>query len=145
MRIQSSNVGCLASDFNLEDKNDCAIRAIANVSFLKRYPDFRQRMMELGRRLNRGTQWHIIDTVYRENGASSITLWGKAGQRLKHLIEYNHVNEGITLANFIKRHPKGRYVVLVRGHALALINGEIVDTINNRAGKRVMASYHFGA
>lgn len=33
----------------------------------------------------------------------------------------------MNLSTFSKKYPKGKYYILVKGHALAVINGEIVD------------------
>jgi len=33
----------------------------------------------------------------------------------------------MTLSTFSKKYPRGKYYILVKGHALAIINGEIVD------------------
>lgn len=145
MYLKTHEVGYISSDFGIKDKNDCAIRAIANVSTGVSYVTLRQQMMDMGRRVNKGTPWHILDRVYREQGAKITLLWGKAGMKLKDHIEYSAITEeGITLSRFIDTHPTGRHIVVVRGHALALINGKIIDTVNNKAGKRVMASYYFG-
>ena len=145
MTLFTQEVGWMAADFGIKDKNDCAIRAIANVTTGKGYVMLRQEMMDMGRKLNRGTPWHILDKVYREQGAKTILLWGKAGLKMKHLVNYSAITEeGITLKRFVETHPTGRHIVIVRGHALALVNGRIIDTVNNRLGKRVMASYYFG-
>lgn len=39
---------------------------------------------------------------------------------------YSDTNR-ITLSNFIKKHSQGRYFVLVRGHALAVVDGVVYD------------------
>jgi hypothetical protein len=36
-------------------------------------------------------------------------------------------NNSITINQFIKKHPKGRFYCLVRGHALAIIEGVLYD------------------
>ena len=144
MFIANSHTGYLAKDFGIKDKNDCAIRAIANVSPTP-YPELRQRMMELGRRVNRGTPWTALNKMYKEQGARDITIWGKAGRKIERWTDYDRkVETGISVANFIKAHQTGRYIVVIRKHAFALINGQIVDYVNNKAKSRVMASYYFG-
>lgn len=145
MYLNSHEVGYISDEFGIKDKNDCAIRAIANVSTGVSYVTLRQQMMDMGRRVNKGTPWHILDRVYREHGAKTTLLWGKAGRKMMRLVNYSAITEeGITLKRFVDTHPTGRHIIIVRGHALALINGKIIDTFNNKAGKRVMASYYFG-
>lgn len=144
MFIANSHIGYLAKDFGIKDKNDCAVRAIANVSPIP-YPELRQRMLELGRSVNRGTPWSALNKMYKEQGAKDITLWGKDGNKLEFWTDYDRkVKTGITVANFIKAHQKGRYIVVIRKHAFALVNGQIIDCVKNKAGSRVMASYYFG-
>ena len=143
MFIANSHTGYLAKDFGIEDRNDCAVRAIANVSSTP-YPELRQRMMELGRRMNRGTPWSTLNEVYKEQGARDITLWGNAGKKIKLWTHHDKVETGITVANFIKAHQKGRYIVVIRKHAFALVNGQVIDIVKNKAGSRVMVSYYFG-
>tara|TARA_Y100000588_G_scaffold170332_2_gene184166 strand:- start:649 stop:1080 length:432 start_codon:yes stop_codon:yes gene_type:complete len=40
--------------------------------------------------------------------------------------EYSNVNR-ITLKRFTEKHPEGRYYILVRGHALSVIDGVVYD------------------
>jgi hypothetical protein len=142
--IRSADVGYVPSDFNISDKNDCAIRAVANVSSVP-YPELRQRMINMGRKVNRGTQFDILDQVYRDAGAQLVYLWGKSGRRLRKLIKHNDiVNQSITLKRFVESMPRGKHIVLVRRHALAVVNGKIIDTFDNKANVRVIATFHFG-
>lgn len=46
------------------------------------------------------------------------------------------VRDTVTLDSFRKKLSKGIYYVAVRGHALAIINGDIVDNVTFRGGKR---------
>ncbi len=41
-----------------------------------------------------------------------------------------------TLNQFIKRHRRGRYVLRVRDHLMALVNGKLTDTMLYSGGKR---------
>lgn len=40
--------------------------------------------------------------------------------------EYSDKNR-ICVSHFVKKHPKGKYYVLVRGHAFAIIDGVVYD------------------
>lgn len=42
----------------------------------------------------------------------------------------------ITLAQFIKAHPRGRYFVIRQGHAFAVVDGVVRDWLNGRTGPR---------
>ena len=76
-------------------------------------------------------------------GAFDVTYYGERMRRLsqKHSVPLRP--QGMTLETFLERHPKGRYVVVITKHALAVVDGTIVDMGKNRAGKRLMASYKF--
>ena len=37
------------------------------------------------------------------------------------------ITRSMNLSTFAKKHPRGRFYILVKGHALAIIDGEIVD------------------
>ena len=54
-----------------------------------------------------------------------------------------HFEKGFTLKTFVSKRPKGRHIVLIKGHALAVCNGAVIDTFASRAGKRVIAVYSF--
>lgn len=144
MRIKTYSTGHVPSEYHINDKNDCAIRAIANVSSIP-YPVLREKMIKLGRKPNRGTPWNVLDKVYKESGAMLTFIWGKAARSLKHYVKYNDVvDKSITLERFVKTFPKGRHIVLIRKHALAVVDGKIIDSGDNKAGARVIATYHFG-
>lgn len=51
---------------------------------------------------------------------------------------------GMTLAQFCQRHPRGRYLVHVRRHALAIIDGVIVDPYGGyHCRRRVELAFKF--
>ena len=140
--IKPVDVGYIPTDFGIKDKNDCAIRALANVSTMT-YPEAHARMTQLGRRKNRGTPWKALHTAYVEAGAKDITYYGDkmAWHSTNHNVK--HFKQGFTLKTFVSKRPKGRFIVVIRGHALAVCNGAVIDTFASRAGKRVMAVYSF--
>ena len=107
------------------------------------YPEAHARMTQLGRRKNRGTPWKALHTAYVEAGAKDITYYGD--KMVRHSTNHNvkHFKQGFTLKTFVSKRPKGRFIVVIRGHALAVCNGAVIDTFASRAGKRVMAVYSF--
>jgi hypothetical protein len=47
----------------------------------------------------------------------------------------------MTTGTFIKNYPVGRYLVVVRGHAFSIINGEVVGNVEDaKMKKRVIVS-----
>jgi hypothetical protein len=140
--IKPLDVGYIPTDFGIKDKNDCAIRALANVSALS-YPEAHTRITQLGRRKNRGTPWAALHTAYTEAGAKEVAYFGNKMFRLSVKHNVKLFDKGFTLKTFVSKKPIGRHIVLVKGHALAVCNGSVIDTFASRAGKRVIAVYSF--
>ncbi len=55
----------------------------------------------------------------------------------------SHAIRRETLASFIKTHPKGRYVVIKRGHAFAVIDGVAHDAHSSCCGSRSIVKYAY--
>jgi hypothetical protein len=139
--LQVKTRGVHGTDFNIQDKNDCAVRALANVSVLS-YPEAHKQISEGGRRKNRGTPWGILHTVYTVNGGKPI-YYGANMRRTAQKYTVPIQEKGMTLGTFLKENKRGSFIVIVRGHALAVCDGSIIDTIASKAGTRVRAVYKF--
>jgi hypothetical protein len=107
------------------------------------YPEAHAKMEQLGRRKNRGTAWHTLHTAYMEAGAKDVSFFGS--KMVYHSTKHNvkHFKRSLTLKTFVSQKPQGKFIVVVRGHALAVCNGAVIDTFASRAGKRIMAVYSF--
>jgi hypothetical protein len=142
MYIKPKDVGYVADDFGLKQKKDCAVRAIANVGVYS-YPLALYSLERAGRKDNKGTPWDALDKVYKEAGAFNVTYYGKrmAKMSMEHAVTYR--DKGMTLKTFIANNPKGRHIVIVSRHALAVVDGGIVDLFSSKASKRVIASFTF--
>ena len=142
MYIKPKDVGYVANDFGLKQKRDCAVRAIANVGVYS-YPLALSLLNRAGRRDNKGTPWHALDKVYKEAGAFNVTYYGKqmAKMSMEHAVAYR--DKGMTLKTFIANNPKGKHIVVVSRHALAVVDGSTVDMFSSKAGMRVIASFTF--
>ena len=142
MYIKPKDVGYVADDFGLQQKRDCAVRAIANVGVYS-YPLALSLLNKAGRRFNKGTPWDALDKVYKEAGAFNVTYYGKRMAKMSREHSVTHRDKSMTLKTFLADNPKGRHVVIVRGHALAVVDGGIVDLFSSKANKRVIASFTF--
>ena len=142
MYIVPKSGGYIPADFGIVEKNDCAVRAIANVGAFS-YPLALKLMAQEGRPRGRGTPWDTLHKVYTMAGAFDVTYYGERMRRLSEKRSVALRPQGMTLETFLERHPKGRYVVVITKHALAVVDGTIVDMGKNRAGKRLMATYKF--
>lgn len=141
--VRPVEVGYLAQDFNIKDTRDCAVRALANVSALT-YPECRDMMADEGRASGRGTAWNTLHRVYVKAGAKRVCYYGKmATEKNKLTFNVNISAKGVSLKTLTTILPKGRHIVLVKGHALALCDGKIIDTFSSKAGVHVKAVYTF--
>ncbi len=139
--------GYMAADFGLEDKNDCVIRAFANVG-VDTYPNLRDLFFRKGRKQFRGTYVTTTHEVAKMFGATytAIGATGKKRQRFLQMMQCGADDvdsKGCTVANIASRYPTGRHIVSVRGHVFALINGRIIDTFASKPRTRVIGVYSF--
>jgi len=142
MRIPFAKGGATAEQFGIKDSADCAVRALANVSAFS-YPEAHKLMEDAGRKRNKGTPWATLHSVYMATGAKEATYYGSNTAKMACRFNVNHYNKSITLRTFINEYIKGKYIVVVRGHALAVCDGAVIDLFANKAGKRLMCVYKF--
>lgn len=126
------------------ESKDCAVRALANASLME-YDDAHEHMAYHGRQDRRGTQHKTLVEGYMDAGFTKMTVFGTTKGAMFYSRKYerfvdSHEN-GITLENFCKKFNKGRYIVVYSGHALAVVNGQVVDKFSNAAGKRVILAF----
>lgn len=55
----------------------------------------------------------------------------------------DYIPRQMTVSTFVKKYPKGRYLVLVKGHAFALVDGQIIDSsdIHYKSKRRVTVAW----
>jgi len=142
MRIPFAKGGATAEQFGIKDSRDCAVRALANVSSFS-YPEVHKLMEEAGRKRNRGTPWATLHSVYMATGAKEATYYGNNTAIKACNFNAKHYNKSLTLKSFINQNSTGKYIVIVRGHALAVCDGAVIDLFANKAGKRLLCAYKF--
>lgn len=99
------------------EKKDCAVRAVAAVSNLP-YMYVHAMFAKHGRKPKRGTDKWVITNVLKE-----LNIW------VEQYTNY-HARTIVTLGRELPK--KGRFLVWVRGHILAAVDGEIVDWTKGR-------------
>jgi hypothetical protein len=133
---------------NPNERKDCVVRAIANATGMN-YLDAHSVCKKHGRKNGAGTNWYSTHSIMQELGMKAIVFgknrtanWFKNydKQYVKNLVT-DHVG-GKTLKNLMQDLPMGKYVVYIRGHALALVDGKIIDTGINKANSRVIAIFY---
>jgi hypothetical protein len=142
MRIPFAKGGATAEQFGIKDSRDCAVRALANVSSFS-YPEVHKFMEDAGRKRNRGTPWATLHSVYMATGAKEATYYGSNTAIKACNFNAKHYNKSLTLKSFINQNSTGKYIVIVRGHALAVCDGAVIDLFANKAGKRLLCAYKF--
>jgi hypothetical protein len=135
-------VGATPEQFGIKDNKDCAVRALANVSAFS-YPEAHKLMADAGRKRNKGTPWNSLHSVYMATGAKEVTYYGRNTAIMACRFNAKHYNKSFTLKTFVDLYTSGKYIVIVRGHALAVCDGAVIDTFASRAGKRLMCVYKF--
>jgi len=122
------------------ETNDCAVRAMAN-SFGVSYAYAHQAMKTAGRKDKKVTPVSVIEEVItKEHGGKVAVQIPTIGQACLSVSPENRTHE-ITIATFCKQNPHGRFYCLVRGHALAIVDGVVQDSFRNKAGKRIYKAY----
>lgn len=106
------------------EANDCAVRALANSIGLP-YDAAHAELKAAGRPDRKGTPWNVCRQVYAKHGANERSF----GFRRP------------TVAAIVREHQQGRYIVAVRGHVFALVDGVALDTFEPKPRQRVMSIF----
>jgi len=105
------------------EKNDCAVLAVAVVCNAS-YEEAHATLKRLGRKDGKGTPVEVIFAAVRALGCH-VTF----GDRINH----NGRNmQRLTVRRVGAAIPKGRWLVLCRGHVLAVKDGEVMDWTDGR-------------
>jgi len=99
---------------------DCVVRAFA-IATMVPYDYWHAKLAAYGRQRRRGTMRSVFKSLIDNE-------WG-----------WRHVERpGCTLKRFVEHHTRGRYLVRIRGHMLAVIDGRVHDIIHSAPGSRVI-------
>jgi hypothetical protein len=124
--------------------NDCSVRALCNLTQLP-YETSERLHAENGRRMHKGTRIETLDKTYRQAGLELKGVYGDTQtawyMRNKLNVTEAQDNKGCTLGKFLKENNQGNYICLVRGHALAVVDGQVVNAGPILANKRIAAVY----
>ena len=148
-----------SSEIAKTEKNDCAVRAVANACDVN-YDQAHKFCTEMfGREKGKGTTGFSLllkmntEMVFDEVGQLNMFEQGikrtvkhigdmpKAGGKLFNP-KYKHKKVAYTVKEFAQRFNKGNYILAVNKHALAVKNGVVVDNGNYQANgyRRVVES-----
>lgn len=123
------------------ETNDCTVRALANASGMP-YEDAHVLLKKYGRKNRCGAMFNTMHKAYDEAGFVLNSVHGTTGQaRWIARTTKREAEAGITLGKILPKLAFGEYIVNVTGHAVAVVNGKLIDTFDNPAGKRVVAVF----
>ena len=139
--IFSGNTCDTSVKFAGKERNDCTVRALASAGAMH-YDKAHELLKKYGRKDRFGANFNTMHKAYREAGFAldsvhGSTLSAKYVARITQL----QASTGTTLANILPKLAFGQYIVNVTGHAVAVVNGKLIDTFDNPAGKRVIAVF----
>lgn len=121
--------------------NDCSVRALSNATLLE-YEECEDLLLHYGRRLNEGATLEQISKSCVAFGLRNIQAFGLSNHYKMTSFGYQSKQQkGITLKNFLKQNQKGRFVVLYSKHVIAVVDGQVVDTIENNPNVFVIAAF----
>jgi hypothetical protein len=118
------------------ERKDCIIRALsvaANVPYLKAYDDV---MATGGRKPQRGGIVPHILAKLKGYAIKQVFWWFEVPDRRN-----KPYFGAVTLAEFVRRFPKGRYFVIKNSHAFAVVDGKVHDTVKLGARTRILRAW----
>ena len=136
-------IGYSDSTIAKTESNDCVVRAIAS-SFEMSYDESHKFVAKIWFRKNRegtrnfvGGLRHMINNKVKINGKLFETMgneYGHVSYEVK--VKGQMVKRNMTTGTFIKKYPVGKYLVVVRGHAFSIIDGQVVGNTSDATMKK---------
>jgi hypothetical protein len=118
------------SDRFASETNDCTVNAISNVTKLP-YPTVHAYLKAAGRR--------------DRHGFRTYSHFGKERAALGHKFTYLDLAPigvpQMTVASFVRRHPRGRFLVCISRHALCVADGVIIDSARAKPRARIRSAW----
>lgn len=139
MKIKAISRGNVSELYN--ENNDCTVRALSNAADID-YSKAHHILSKHGRKDRNGAYFTTMLKAYTEAGFKLNSVHGTT-HSARHASNESGVraSRGITLAKILPYLDNGRYIVNTTGHAVAVVNSQIIDTYDNQAGKRVIAVF----
>jgi hypothetical protein len=138
-------IGYKESKIAQSEHNDCVVRAIASTFGFEYNVAHKFVANEFGRKPGKGT-FGTMAKLRKLNGILGKSYGLVPKDSLKYPGSIRHQNNGgkpvpITTSMFLEKFPKGRFLVIVRGHAFSIIDGVVVGNVDD--GKRLRAKIVF--
>lgn len=138
-KIQAVYRGATSETGN--EAKDCTVRALANATEMP-YEKAHALLKKHGRKDRKGAYFPTMKAAYEEAGFVLYGVYGTTkSARYTARVAKQEAQTGTTLAKLLPKLGFGEYIVNTTGHAVAVVNGKIIDTFDNPAGKRVVAVF----
>ena len=106
---------------------DCAVRALANATE-KTYAECHDIFKQNGRESGKGTRHNIVYETFVSNGVRLVCSFGTTNDAKYVSSVYGVPNlAGTTLAKVLKSLHTGKFIVSVRSHVFAVVDGDVID------------------
>lgn len=122
------NPNPLSDEKKAWDRGDCVIRAFAvalDISWVEAFDILSE---EARKTYNVPNDRKVFDAVLKRNGA------------IYHGVKPQEGEKRMTVAEFCKTHPDGRFFVKISSHCTAVVNGVCLDTWN--PSKKAVCCYY---
>ena len=136
--IKSSTKGA----YKQGESNDCTVRALANSNGMA-YDEAHLIMKTCGRADRKGARLGAVLDAFEKLKLKPVFISTntKDGRYLRKHFNYQPWDDGMSLGKAIKRFNKGRYIALVDSHVVALVDGALIDTFDNRSRQYLRALF----
>ena len=123
----------------MREHNDCVVRALSVAASVP-YPEVHRTLKSLGRRGRSGTKLDPMFKASETFGLRVLGIYGstKRARFVEERMGYDR-QSGMTLGTFRRINNKGRFMVVVTGHALVVHDGVKSDSTSDN--KEVFAVF----
>jgi len=129
--------------YTVNEHRDCTVRALANSAGIL-YGNAHNILRQYGRKDKRGCTHRVWHDAYTNNGMSLVGIYGKTNGAKSISKRLNiAAHKGITLGRILPQLNDGKYLVIITGHALAVVDGAVIDLGHNRSNSSVIAVYKY--
>lgn len=123
------------------ETNDCTVKAVATL-FGCTYGVAHRTLAKHGRQPRRGASWETINKAVTQLSARfnvTVRTVGMPNASLRYA-KWRGVKT-MTIKQFIKRNPKGVFLLSVRGHVATVRDGVLYDWTADTAQRRMVTGY----
>jgi hypothetical protein len=143
-------IGYSDSTIAKTESNDCVVRAISS-AFEMHYDEAHQFVkVKFGRKNREGTRNFVggLRCMINDKVKINDKLFETMGNEYGHVsyevkVKGQMVKRNMTTGTFIKKYPVGKYLVVVRGHAFSIIDGQVVGNTSDATMKKRVINFAF--